>query len=71
MALRVGPLAALLAYTWAENRYAWSSAQIDGLAATAALLLALFIVCERRAPEPILSLRLFGDRVFAVVRRHC
>jgi len=41
------------------------------LAATAALLLALFIVCERRAPEPILSLRLFGDRVFAVVRRHC
>jgi EmrB/QacA subfamily drug resistance transporter len=59
--------AALLVATWGGNRYAWSSPRILGLAAGAALLLGGFIVRERRAPEPILPLRLFADRVFVVV----
>jgi EmrB/QacA subfamily drug resistance transporter len=58
---------ALLLATWGGDRYAWDSAQIVGLAVATAVLLAAFIVCERRAPEPILPLRLFGDRVFVVV----
>jgi MFS family permease len=58
---------ALLVATWGGDRYGWSSPQILGLAAGAALLLVGFIVRERRAPEPILPLRLFGDRVFVVV----
>jgi EmrB/QacA subfamily drug resistance transporter len=58
---------ALLVATWGGDQYAWSSPQIIGLAAGAALLLAGFILRERRAPEPILPLRLFRDRVFVVV----
>ena len=44
---------ALLVTTWGGDRYAWGSPQIVGLAATAALLLAGFVVRERHAPEPI------------------
>jgi EmrB/QacA subfamily drug resistance transporter len=58
---------ALLLTTWGGDRYGWGSPQIVGLAATAALLLTGFVVRERRAPEPILPLRLFSDRVFVVV----
>jgi EmrB/QacA subfamily drug resistance transporter len=58
---------ALLVATWGGGRYAWTSPQIVGLAAGASLLLAGFILRERRASEPILPLRLFRDRVFVVV----
>ncbi len=58
---------ALLVTTWGGDRYAWGSPQIIGLAVGAALLLGAFIVRERRAPEPILPLHLFRDRVFVVV----
>ena len=57
----------LLATTWGGREYAWGSAEIAGLAGAAAALLAAFVVQERRAPEPILPLRLFRDPVFDVV----
>jgi EmrB/QacA subfamily drug resistance transporter len=46
--------------------WAWSSAQVYGLGVGAVVLVALFIVVERRAPEPVLPLRLFRNRVFVM-----
>ncbi len=57
----------LLTATWGGTRYAWDSAQIVALAGAAVLLLVAFVAQERRAPEPILPLRLFRDPVFDVV----
>jgi EmrB/QacA subfamily drug resistance transporter len=57
----------LLATTWGGQQYAWNSAEIVGLAAAAVVLLWAFVAQERRAPEPILPLRLFRDPVFEVV----
>jgi EmrB/QacA subfamily drug resistance transporter len=47
--------------------YSWSSPVIVSLALTALVSLACFLLVETRAPEPILPLRLFRDRTFAVV----
>ncbi len=57
----------LLVTTWAGREYAWGSAEILGLGAVAVLLLGAFIAQERRAPGPILPLRLFRDPVFDIV----
>jgi len=58
---------ALLVTTWGGREYAWDSVEIVGLAAAAVAMLGAFVVQERRAPEPILPLRLFRDPVFDVV----
>jgi EmrB/QacA subfamily drug resistance transporter len=57
----------LLVTTWGGREYAWGSPEIVGLAVAAAGLLAGFIVRERRAAEPIMPPRLFGEPVFVVV----
>jgi EmrB/QacA subfamily drug resistance transporter len=60
-----GALSALvLGCTLGGTTYGWGSPQIVGLMALAVALVGAFIVVERRAAEPILPLRLFGDRVF-------
>ncbi|WP_437675368.1 MDR family MFS transporter [Sorangium sp. So ce131] len=46
--------------------YPWSSWQILSLFGLAAAGIAAFIAVERQAAEPILDLRLFGGRTFAV-----
>jgi EmrB/QacA subfamily drug resistance transporter len=56
----------LLALTWGGTQYAWASATIIGLGCVGALLLATFCYFETRAAEPVLPLRLFRNRVFAV-----
>jgi EmrB/QacA subfamily drug resistance transporter len=43
--------------------WAWSSPTSIGIFAAGAVLLALFIVVERRAPEPVLPLWVFGRRL--------
>src|SRR4051812_39689962 len=48
------------------NTWAWDSPQILAIGALAVILLAAFVLVERRAPEPVLPLRLFQNRVFAV-----
>jgi EmrB/QacA subfamily drug resistance transporter len=48
------------------STWAWDSPQILGIGALALVLLAAFVLVERRAPEPVLPLRLFQNRVFAV-----
>ncbi len=46
--------------------YAWTSPVVIGVGATALAALAAFILVERRAKEPVLPLRLFANRAFAV-----
>ena len=62
-----GLTSVLLVATWGGRQYAWASLTIVGLALAAVVLLGAFVWQERRAPEPILPLRLFRDRVFDVV----
>jgi EmrB/QacA subfamily drug resistance transporter len=57
----------LLATTWGGRQYPWDSAEIAALALATVALLVAFVLRERRAPEPILPLRLFRDPVFDVV----
>lgn len=58
--------AALLAISWGGQQYAWSSSVILGLAAASLVLLAVFLLVESKASEPILPLRLFRSDVFSV-----
>lgn len=54
----------VLIATLGGSTYAWSSAPIVGLAILAVVLGVVFVLAERRASEPVLPLRLFGNRVF-------
>ncbi|MDG6104830.1 MFS transporter [Dactylosporangium aurantiacum] len=65
--LSAGVTALVLITTWGGNQYAWGSAQILGLAALAVVSLAVFVVVERRHPEPILPLGIFRNRNFSLV----
>lgn len=65
--LAAGLTCLLLVSTWGGQQYAWDSDEVVGLALAAVALLAAFVAQERRASEPILPLRLFGDPVFVVV----
>jgi EmrB/QacA subfamily drug resistance transporter len=56
----------LLVSSWGGTEYDWLSAPILGLAAAGFVLIALFILQETRATEPLLPLRLFKDRIFSV-----
>ena len=56
----------LLVTVWGGRTYAWTSPELLGLAAAAVVALVAFLLQERRAPEPILPLRLFRDPVFSV-----
>src|SRR3954447_18052791 len=48
------------------NTWPWGSGQAIAVAAVALVLLAAFVLVERGAAEPVLPLRLFRNRVFAV-----
>ena len=58
--------AIVLLTTLGGTSYAWDSAFIVGLGVAAVVLLIAFVVVERRAPEPVLPMRLFRNRVFSV-----
>jgi len=66
-ALVMGSATCLLLVTvWGGTRYPWGSATIVGLGIAGLALLVLFLIQEGRAPEPLIPLRLWRDRVFAV-----
>ena len=46
----------LLAMVWGGDRYAWESTQILGLVAVSLVALALFVLAEARAAEPLVPL---------------
>ena len=64
--LSAGVASLILVATWGGSQYAWGSSTIVGLAVVGLLLLVIFVWWETRAPEPILPLKLFRSRVFAV-----
>ncbi|MGH3487319.1 MAG: MDR family MFS transporter [Actinopolymorphaceae bacterium] len=64
--LTVAATSAVLVTTWGGTQYAWDSATIIGLVVVGAVSVAGFLLVERRAAEPVLPLRLFTDRNFAV-----
>jgi EmrB/QacA subfamily drug resistance transporter len=64
--LASGLSAIVLLTTLGGNTYAWGSPEIVGLGVAGVLLLVAFAWVERRAPEPVLPLRLFSNRVFSV-----
>jgi EmrB/QacA subfamily drug resistance transporter len=46
--------------------HAWTSPEVVGLLSLSSVLLAAFVLVERRAAEPVVSLELFRHRAFAV-----
>jgi EmrB/QacA subfamily drug resistance transporter len=61
--------AGVVALVWALTRAAnvgWASAEIVGSLTTGCLLLAGFVWWERRAADPMVPLRLFASREFAI-----
>jgi EmrB/QacA subfamily drug resistance transporter len=55
-----------LATSWGGTEYAWGSSMIIGMFAGSVAALVIFVLVELRAAEPILPMRLFRSRVFAV-----
>jgi EmrB/QacA subfamily drug resistance transporter len=49
-----------------ETGFAWTSWQIGALFATSVVFAIGFVLVERRAPDPILDLRLFRNKPFAI-----
>jgi EmrB/QacA subfamily drug resistance transporter len=66
LTLTGGIVALLFALLQGGTSWAWNSLQSIALFALAAVLLALFLYQERRAPEPILPLTLFKNRIIAI-----
>ncbi|MGH7087490.1 MAG: MFS transporter, partial [Stellaceae bacterium] len=59
-------VALLLVTTWGGTVFAWRSPQVMGLIVVSAILLALLVRRERRAPDPLLPPRLFANNVVVV-----
>ena len=64
--LAAGASSLILLTTWGGTQYAWASFPIIGLAVLGVVMLAAFVVTERRVSEPILPFRLFRIQVFNV-----
>ncbi|WP_131742703.1 MFS transporter [Actinomadura roseirufa] len=56
----------VLMTTWGGTRYDWLSAPIIGLGAGSVALIAVWLLVERRAAEPVMPPRLLADSVFAL-----
>jgi EmrB/QacA subfamily drug resistance transporter len=61
-----GVTAVILVTSWGGVTYAWLSAPIIGLSGVAVVLLAAFVLVERRAVNPVLPLRMFRNPVLRV-----
>jgi len=56
----------MLGLSWGGVQYGWGSPQVVGALTVAALMAFVFVVTESRAPEPILPLGIFRNRVVTV-----
>jgi EmrB/QacA subfamily drug resistance transporter len=67
--LLIGSVTALiLMATWAgEGRYSWGSPVTIGLGLLSVLLAVVFVLWELRVSEPIVPMRLFRNRIIAVI----
>jgi EmrB/QacA subfamily drug resistance transporter len=64
LTLTVVPL--MLALSWGGSQYAWDSPVIIGIFVFSIIMLALFILIEKRAREPIIPMELFQNRIVTV-----
>ncbi|PTM58127.1 MDR family MFS transporter [Desmospora activa] len=64
LVLTIVPL--LLAFTWAGDRYTWTSWQILSMIAVSAFSLAAFIWVEKHAENPVMPLHLFKNSIFTL-----
>jgi EmrB/QacA subfamily drug resistance transporter len=62
----LGATGLTLATSWGGTQYPWGSAAIIGLFAASLAALAIFVLVELRAAEPILPMRLFRSKVFSI-----
>jgi EmrB/QacA subfamily drug resistance transporter len=58
--------AVMLLLSWGGVEFPWASPQALGLAVLSVALAAALFFQERRAPEPIIAIEMFKNRVFAV-----
>jgi EmrB/QacA subfamily drug resistance transporter len=66
-ALVVGSVSSILLYTaWAGPELGWVSGTGVALLLAGALLAVAFVLVERRAAEPIIPMRLFGNSIFSI-----
>ena len=63
--LVIGLIPILLGFTWAGNKYAWSSPTLHGIFAFGIVVLILFGLYERRVSEPVINPQLFKNRIFS------
>jgi EmrB/QacA subfamily drug resistance transporter len=63
--LVLGLVPMLLAFTWAGSQYPWGSPVVIGLLVFSVLVLATFIISERRAREPIIPVDFFKLPIFS------
>ena len=56
----------MLVCVWGGDRYAWGSTQIAVLIAATVMLAALLVLCERRAADPIVPVRMLATPAVAV-----
>jgi len=56
----------LLGFSWAGNKYDWSSATIIGLFATAFVALVFFVIQELKVQSPIIPMHLFRNSTFTI-----
>jgi EmrB/QacA subfamily drug resistance transporter len=63
--LAIGVSSLVLGLSWGGTTHPWGSPTIVGLFAVSVVVLGVFLLAERRAPEPIVPLSLFANRVFA------
>ncbi|TSE00489.1 MFS transporter [Skermania sp. ID1734] len=62
----LGATGLTLATAWGGTEYPWGSTTIVGLFVGSVVALAIFVLVELRAEEPILPMRLFRNPVFAM-----
>jgi EmrB/QacA subfamily drug resistance transporter len=64
--MTLGISALVLAMTWGGVEYDWASPMIGALIALSIIAGVVFVAIERRAEEPLLPMRLFKERTFAL-----
>ncbi len=62
--LTIVPL--LLALSWGGNQYPWFSPVVIGMLAFSAAMVVVFLLVERRSPEPIVPLSLYQNQVILI-----
>lgn len=66
LALSIATVTMLLGFNLGGSEYPWLSWQIGGMLGTAIVAWVAFVFIEGRAKDPILSLKLFKNRIFTI-----